>query len=375
LRENPVCALLGPRQCGKSTLARMVAGPEAHWFDLETESGRAALEHPELVLSPLRGLVVIDEIQLRPELFSVLRPMADRSGTPARFLILGSASPGIVGGVSESLAGRVGFVDLGGLDLGETGVESMERLWLRGGFPRSFLAASETASLRWRRDFIRTFLERDLPRLGIRTPSETLRRFWTMVAHYHGQVWNGAELSRSLGISQSSVRHYVDVLCGAYLVRRLMPWHTNLGKREVKAPKIYVRDSGILHSLLAMRNRESLFSNPKLGASWEGFCVEQALSLFGADETYFWATHNGAEIDLVVFRNGKAWGIDVKMSDAPRMTKSLHVALHDLGLERAWILYPGTRRYPVHERVEALPLSELPSLAEFLEEDQENATN
>lgn len=369
LRENPVCALLGPRQCGKSTLAHLVAGTEAHWFDLETETGRAALENPELALSPLRGLVVIDEVQLRPELFAILRPMADRPGIPARFLILGSASPGIVRGASESLAGRVGFVDLGGLHLGETGIDALDRLWIRGGFPRSFLAPSEPASNRWRTDFIRTLLERDLPRLGIRTPAETIRRFWAMVAHYHGQTWSGAELARSLGVAQSTIRHYLDLLCGTYLVRRLVPWHTNLGKREVKAPKVYLRDSGLLHSLLGVRNRENLLSHPKLGASWEGFALDQVLAIYGAHEAYFWATHNGAEMDLVLFRGGKSWGLEFKVGDAPRMTRSIHVALQDLALERVWILYPGRRRYSIHENVEVLPLSEIGSLAEFLDED------
>ena len=368
LEENPVCALLGPRQCGKSTLAGMLAEKrEGHWFDLERAADAAALAQPELALGGLRGLVVIDEIQRRPELFAALRPLADRRGTPARFLILGSASPEVVRGVSESLAGRVGFVDLSGFHLGETGPQTQDVLWQRGGFPRSFLAPSEEASVRWRTDFIRTFLEQDMPQLGIRTPAETLRRFWTMVAHYHGQVWNAAELARALSASENTARHYLDLLCGTYVVRRLMPWHTNTGKRELKAPKVYVRDSGLLHGLLGISAQRDLVAHPKLGASWEGFALEQILARWGTRDAYFWATHNGAELDLLLFSRGKAWGFEFKVSDGPVMTKSLHIALADLGLEKAWIIHPGTRRYAVHEKVEALPLRDIGSLGDLLE--------
>lgn len=365
LAENPVGALLGPRQCGKSTLARDFAGgTEARWFDLEDADDRAALRQPELALKSLEGLVVIDEIQRQPELFNVLRPLADRHGTPARFLVLGSASPEIVRGVSESLAGRVGFVDLTGFHLGEVGARARDELWLRGGFPRSFLAASDAASARWRADFIRTFLEQDLPQLGIRTAAETLRRFWTMVAHFHGQVWNGAELARALGASEPTARSYLDLLCGTYMARRLRPWHTNLGKRELKAPKVYLRDSGLVHSLLGIKERDDLLSHPKLGASWEGFALEQVLAACGQQDAYFWATHNGAELDLLLFRRGKAWGVEFKVGDGPQMTKSLQIALTDLKLERAWIVHAGSKRYPVHERVDALPLGKLDELTE-----------
>jgi hypothetical protein len=366
LAENPVVALLGPRQCGKSTLAGEVAEQtEAHWFDLESAQDRAALAQPELALKSLKGLVVIDEVQRRPELFQTLRPLADRRGKPARFLILGSASPDIVKGVSESLAGRAGFVDLGGFHLDEVGSAAADALWLRGGFPRSFLAPNDAASQRWRGDFIRTFLEQDLPQLGIRTAAETLRRFWTMVAHFHGQVWNAAELARALGTSEPTTRHYLDILCGTYVARRLQPWHTNLGKRELKAPKVYLRDTGLLHSLLGIKSRQELLSHPKLGASWEGFALEQALALFGADDAHYWATHNGAELDLLLFRHGKAWGLEFKVNDGPQMTKSLHVAVEDLKLERAWIVHPGEKRYAVHEKVEALPLRMLGELQEL----------
>lgn len=356
LRANPACALLGPRQCGKTTLARQVAARrvKAHYFDLESPADRARLAEPELALGRLEGLVVLDEIQRAPSLLEVLRPLSDRSGTPARFLVLGSAAPEVVRGASESLAGRVGFVDLGGLDLEETGAESWRRLWLRGGFPRSYLAESEAASLAWRRDFVRTFLERDMPQLGVRIPAEALRRFWTMVAHVHGGIWTGADVSRSLGLSQPAVRRYLDLLAGAYVLRVLPPWHENLTKRQVRAPKVYVRDSGLLHVLLGVESAEVLESHPSLGASWEGFALEQALSRLDAREAYFWATHAGAELDLLFIRGGKRYGVEFKYAAAPAMTRSLHAALEDLKLERAWIVHPGEQRFPVHAKVEAV---------------------
>jgi hypothetical protein len=362
LATNPICALLGPRQCGKTTLARQVAGRRrpAHIFDLESASGRARLADPELSLAPLTGLVVIDEIQRRPDLFEALRPLADRPGAPARFLVLGSTSPELVRGVSESLAGRVAFVDMGGFDLSEVGPAPWRRLWLRGGFPRSYLAARDGLSLTWRQDFIRTFLERDVPQLGLRIPSEALRRFWMMVAHFHAQIWNGAELARSLGVSEHTVRGYLDVLSGTYLLRQLPPWFANIGKRQYKAPKVYVRDSGLLHALLSIQSAADLEAHPKLGASWEGFALEQVLGAVGSREIFYWGTHAGAELDLLFFRQGRRYGVEFKYGAAPRMTKSLHIALSDLDLERAWIVYPGTERYPVHEKVEALPLAEMP---------------
>ncbi len=314
---------------------------------------------PELTLSELQGLVVIDEIQRLPGLFATLRPLADRPGQPARFLILGSASPELVKGASESLAGRVSFVDLGGFSLEEVGADSLPLLWQRGGFPRSFLAASDGASERWRQNFIRTFLERDIPQLGIRIPAETLRRFWMMVAHYHGQIWNGAELARSLGVSETTVRHYLDLLTGTFLLRQLPPWFENLGKRQYKAPKVYVRDSGLLHSLLGARRRDELLGRPKLGASWEGFALEQALNAAGSAEAFYWGTHAGAELDLVLFRGGRRYGVEFKHADAPAMTKSMHIALEDLKLERAWFVYPGKESYLVHEKVRVCPLPEL----------------
>jgi predicted AAA+ superfamily ATPase len=359
LADNCVCALLGPRQCGKTTLALQVAEQHrtSHYFDLETATGRARLSRPELALGPLHGLVIIDEIQRQPELFTALRPLADRNAPKTKFLILGSASPEIVRGASESLAGRIGFVDINGFDLEEVGEKALKKLWQRGGFPRSFLARTSGASIKWREDFVRTFLERDIPQLGIRIPAETLRRFWMMVAHYHGQVWNGAELARSLGTSEHTVRGYLDLLTGTFLLRQLQPWFENLSKRQYKSPKVYVRDSGLLHALLSIENDADLEAHPKYGASWEGFALEQLLSIMGSRQAYFWGTHSGAELDLMLLRHGRRYGVEFKASDAPKMTKSIHIALQDLHLEKVWVVYPGMDDYPIHERVEVVSLS------------------
>ena len=262
-------------------------------------------------------------------------------------------------GASESLAGRVGFIDMAGFDMREVKPLDAKRLWLRGGFPRSFLARSNGASMQWRQDFVRTFLERDVPQLGVRIATEALRRFWMMIAHYHGQIWNGAELARSLGVSEHTVRSYLDLLTGTFLVRQLQPWFENLSKRQYKSPKVYVRDSGLLHALLSLDSVAAHESHPKYGASWEGFAIEQILAVTGSRQAYFWGAHSGAELDLLLFRNGLRYGVEFKTTDAPRMTKSLHVALSDLNLERAWIVYPGVERYAVHERVEAAPLADV----------------
>jgi uncharacterized protein len=361
LEVNPICALLGPRQCGKTTLARQMTARklESHWFDLEQAASRARLSSPELTLSGLDGLIVIDEIQRQPELFEVLRPLADRAGKQAKFLILGSASPQLIKGVAETLAGRVGFVDLSGFDLTEVGVGEEKKLFLRGGFPRSFLAPSGTASLDWRHDFIRTFLERDIPQLGIRIPAAALNRFWMMLAHYHGQIWNGSELSRSLGTSEHTVRSYLDLLTSTFVIRQLQPWFENISKRQYKSPKIYVRDSGLLHALLSVGTMAELQGHPKYGASWEGFALEQVLQITGASQSFYWATHAGAELDLLLIRNGQRYGIEFKTSDAPGMTKSLHTAIRDLQLKHCWIVYPGAESYRIHEQVEVTSLKQL----------------
>ena len=362
LGEAPVTVLLGARQTGKTTLARMIAAHRApvHYFDLERAPDRAALATPEQTLGSLTGLIVIDEVQRLPELFSVLRPLVDRSDNPASFLLLGSASPHLVKGVSESLAGRALFVPIPGFSLEEVGNEIQDRLWLRGGFPRSWLASSDGASTRWREAFIATFLERDIPQLGFRMPAETLRRFWTMLSHFHGQVWNGSELARSLGTNEKTARRYLDILSGAYVVRVLPPWFENLSKRQRRSPKIYVRDTGLLHTLLGIETMAQLRSHPKYGASWEGFALEQVLMRCGDRSAYFWGTLRGAELDLLIVQAGQRYGFEFKCQDAPRMTKSLHIALTDLQLERAFIVYPGTERYLIGEQAEVVPLTAFP---------------
>jgi uncharacterized protein len=367
-RIHPVTAILGPRQCGKTTLARMFAAKKAATrFDLEDPVDLQRLSSPAMALEPLTGLVVIDEIQRRPELFELLRVLVDRENNRARFLVLGSASPFLVKNVSESLAGRVGFVDLSGFDLDEVGSARQDRLWVRGGFPRSFLAPEDGASLAWRSDFIRTFLERDIPQLGITIPAETLRRFWTMVAHYHGQVWNGAEFARSLGVSEPTARRYLDILAGAYLIRVLPPWFENMRKRQVKAPKIYIRDSGLLHALLQLQGLAEIQGHPKLGASWEGFALEQTLNLLQSRDAYFWGTHAGAELDLMFVRGGKRYGIEFKYTDAASRSRSMQVALEDLGLEHLWVVFPGNQGYPLDKRITAMPMKSVPGLLQRLQ--------
>jgi predicted AAA+ superfamily ATPase len=366
-RIHPVAAILGPRQCGKTTLAGMFASKKAAIrFDLENPVDVQRLASPAVTLEPLSGLVVIDEIQRKPELFELLRVLVDRKNSPARFLVLGSASPTLVKNASESLAGRVGFVDLSGFDLHEVAARHQNRLWVRGGFPRSFLAADDAASSAWRSDFIRTFLERDIPQLGITIPPETLRRFWTMVAHYHGQVWNGADFARSLGVSEPTARRYLDILAGAYMIRVLPPWFENLGKRQVKAPKIYIRDSGILHSLLQLRDLSELQGHPKLGASWEGFALEQTLNLLQTRDAYFWGTHSGAELDLMIVSGGKRFGIEYKYTDAPSRSRSMSVAMEDLGLEHLWVVFPEGPEYPLDKRITAMPMKSVPRLVQRL---------
>lgn len=365
LEVHPCAALTGPRQCGKTTLARQITAdaPGSTWFDLEAAVDRQRLATPEQTLGRLRGLVIIDEVQRMPALFETLRVLVDRPDNDARFLLLGSASPELVKGVSESLAGRVGLVDLGGFGLDETGTDAWRTLWGRGGFPRAFLARSTRASSLWRRNFVRTFLERDIPQLGITIPAESLRRFWTMVAHYHGQTWNAAEFARALGSSEGTARRYLAILAGALMVRVLPPWFENLKKRQVKAPKVYVRDTGLLHTLLGIPGEDQLLGYPKVGASFEGFVVEQLVGALETRDAYYWATHAGAELDLLLLRGGKRYGVECKFADAPGTTRSMRVALEDLGLEHLWVVYPGDEEYALDDRISVLPVAEVGTLA------------
>jgi predicted AAA+ superfamily ATPase len=357
LARNPIAVLTGPRQCGKTTLAReLVREDSVNYFDLEDPASLARLDEPMTALGPLRGLVVIDEIQRRPDLFPVLRVLVDRCDRPARFLILGSASGDLMRQSSESLAGRTERIEIGGFTVAELGAESSHKLWRRGGFPLSYLARTEQDSLAWRKQLIRTLLDRDLPQWGVRVPAAALQRFWTMVAHYHGQTWNAAEPARALGVNPSTCRRYLDVLTDAMMVRQLQPWHANLGKRQVKSPKVYVRDSGLLHQLLGLGTEKALLSHPKLGASWEGFVIEQVLAVEPHDDAWFWATHQGAEIDLILRRGDQLLGVECKRADAPRLTPSIRIALADLGLAWVGVVYPGDKRYPIADRVEAVPL-------------------
>ena len=364
LRENPVVALLGARQVGKTTLARELMrqrrGP-ATWFDLERSRDLRQLDEPTLTLEPLRGLVVLDEIQNRPELFPVLRVLADRSPRPARFLVLGSASPELLRQGSETLAGRIAFHELPGFDLAEVEPSNWQRLWLRGGFPRAYLPRAHRQSGEWRANFVRTFVERDLPRLGTVTSPRTLADFWTMMSHYHGQVWNSSELGRAFGVAHTTVRGYLNLLTDTFVVRQLPPWTENIGKRVVKSPKVYVADSGLLHTLLGIEKPADLTSHPKVGASFEGFALEQVIRRLELRprEAFFWATHSGAELDLLVIRGRLRLGFEFKRTDAPRMTRSMMVSIDTLGLDRIDVVHAGSHGFRMHDKVRAVPMQGL----------------
>lgn len=359
LKRLPGVALLGPRQCGKTTLARQVAAATgARIFDLENPDDAAALENPMLALEGLRGLVVLDEVQRRPELFPVLRVLMDREGVLAKFLLLGSASPFLVRGVTESLAGRVAFIDLQGFLVEEVGADDLSRLWVRGGFPRSFLAEDENSSHSWRRDFIRTFIEKDFATLGLGATPSSLGRLWQMAAHYHGQILNASEIGRALGESYKTVQRHLELLEGAFMIRLLRPWYENLGKRLVKSPKLYVRDSGLFHSLLGIGGLEALLGHPKIGASWEGFALEQVLARLPKMDAWFWGTQGGAELDLLIQPGGKRIGFEFKVADAPKMTKSLSIVQSDLALDELLVVKPLGRGYPLEKRIRVLSLEE-----------------
>lgn len=360
LARSRIVTLIGPRQCGKTTLAReFLAEDSANYFDLEDPASLARLAEPMTALASLKGLVVIDEVQRRPDLFPVLRVLADRKGFAGKFLILGSASGDLLRQSSETLAGRMETLTLRGFSLGELGNPPPDQHWLRGGFPLSYLAASDADSMAWRKNFIQTLLERDLPQWGVHIPSAALWRFWAMLSHYHGQTWNAAEPARAMGVSESTTRRYLDVLTDAFMVRQLQPWHANVRKRQVKAPKIYIRDSGLLHQLLGIRNDKELHTHPKIGASWEGYVAEEVLAAVQPDEAYFWATHQGAEIDLVLRKDGRLLGVECKRTDAPRLTPSMRIALEDLQLERIAVVYPGSKRFSITSEIEAVPLHDV----------------
>lgn len=360
LKRSRVTALIGPRQAGKTTLARQILPPDSPaYFDLEDPRSLARLDQPMIALAPLKGTVIIDEVQRRPDLFPVLRVLADRKPLLARFLILGSASPQLLRQSTETLAGRIEIIELPGLRLEELGRQAMRRHWLRGGFPPAYLARTLGDSLDWRQQFIQTFLERDLPQLGVSIPAQALLRFWTMLAHYHGSLWNAAEPARSLGLSSPTVRSYLELLTGLFMVRQLQPWHENLAKRQVKSPKVYVRDSGLLHALLSLRAERDLLSHPKAGASWEGYALEEILKTVQPEAAYFWATQQGAELDLLLFRRGRRYGIEFKFQDAPRLTPSMRIALQDLRLDGLTVLYPGDQPYELARGVRVMPLSAL----------------
>jgi hypothetical protein len=364
LRHYPVVGIIGARQVGKTTLARIVAArgkAPTVFFDLENPDDLARLAEPMLALKDRRGLIVIDEIQRRPDLFPLLRVLADRTRRPARFLVLGSASPALLRQSSETLAGRIAYHELRGLTLEDVGSGHGSRLWIRGGFPRAFLARSAAACDEWRRDFVRTFLERDLPQLGIGVRSTTLHRFWAMLAHYHGQTWNASEFGRSFGVADTTVRSYLDVLTAALVIRQLLPWQENISKRQVRAPKIYVLDSGLLHTLLNLTDREDVERHPKVGASWEGFVLEQIVRRLRArpEECFFWRTHAGAELDLLVVSGRHRFGFEIKRTSAPQVTSSMRTALSDLKLDSLDVVHAGDSTFPLTDRIRAVALSDL----------------
>jgi len=360
LRRSRGVVLAGPRQVGKTTLARrFLPADHPNYFDLEDPEARARLAEPMAALRDLRGLVVIDEIQRTPDLFPVLRVLMDRESRNGQYLLLGSASPNLLRQTGESLLGRVEVIEITGFNLDETGPEGLHALWARGGYPLAYTAATDADSLRWRKEAINRFVESELPVLGLNVPAPAMLRFWTMLAHYHGQVWNAADPARSLGVSEPTLRRYLDHLTQTYMVRQLRPWHENLGKRQVKSPKIYFRDTGLLHALMGVADSASLLAHPKSGASWEGYALEQVIRLARPDAAYFWATHHGAELDLLLFRGSERVGVEIKRADAPRVTHSNHIVLRDLKLDRLYIVYPGRERYRLAEKVEVVPLTAL----------------
>ncbi len=364
LKAHAVVGIIGARQVGKTTLARTLIkeqGGRGSFFDLENSEDLSRLSDPMFALKRLKGLVVIDEIQQKPEIFRALRVLADRPSRPARFLVLGSASPQLLRQSSETLAGRIAYHELSGFSLDEVGAKNGERLWVRGGFPLSFLAGSEAKSFAWRQFFIKNFLERDLPQLGINIRAVTLRRFWTMLAKYHGQQWNGSEFGRAFGVADTTVRHYLDILTSALVVRQLLPWHENIGKRQIKAPKVYILDSGLLHSLLNLRSLRDLEGHPKIGSSWEGFVIHEVIRRLGVlpEECFYWGTHAGAELDLLVVRGRIRLGFEIKRTSSPTVTPSMNHALQDLKLKELTVIHAGEQTYQMAPKIKAVAFSQL----------------
>jgi predicted AAA+ superfamily ATPase len=365
IKDFPVTAILGPRQCGKTFLAQQMDAD--HYFDLENLSDHAAFQHPQTLLDPLKGLIVIDEVQRQPELFSVLRYLVDHN-PQQKYLLLGSASGALLRQSSESLAGRIGYYYLSGFQIADVGGGNIRRLWLRGGFPRAYLARNNESCRQWQDNYLTTFFEKDLPQLGITIPSQTLRRFWTMLSNYHGQIINFSEIGRSFGVSDMTVRKYIDILQSAFMIRVLQPWFSNIGKRLVKNPKIYFRDSGLFHRLLSLSQERDLLGHAKLGSSWEGFALECLIEnlVLHPQEIYFWSTHAGAEIDLIWQASGKWWGAEFKYSDAPTLTKSMSIASSDLNLKHLWVIYPGKKEYPLARQISALPISSMSKIEQMV---------
>ena len=367
IKEFPAVAILGPRQCGKTTLAKQFAKQheksKIHFFDLENPVDLSRLENPTLALKDLTGFIIIDEIQRRPELFPVLRVLIDKN-KKSRYIILGSASGELISQSSETLAGRISYIELGGFSLDILPVKDIQKLWIRGGFPRSFIAKNDASSFQWREDFITTFLERDIPNLGIRIPAQSLRRFWLMLSHYHGQIFNASEIGRSLGASDTTVRRYLDILSGTFIIRQLQPWFYNTKKRLVKRPKIYFRDSGIFHTLMFLENYNDVISNPKLGTSWEGFTLEQVIQHLNLkeEEAFFWSAHTGAELDLLFNRKGRLWGVEIKYNEAPKLTKSMKSAIAELSLSHLWVIYPGEENYKLDKNISVISIKSLYSI-------------
>ena len=362
-RTHPAVGMLGPRQCGKTTLARdhiaSLPRQQVHYFDLEDPEHLNRLREPKLALAPLEGLIVIDEVQRSPELFPLLRVLIDQKRERQRYLILGSASRKLIRQSSETLAGRIAYLELPPFTAFE--VEDASRLWLRGGFPPAYLAPTDGDSMVWRKAYVTTFLERDVPALGIDFAANAMRRFWMMLAHSHGQVFNASDLARSLGVSSPTVKRYLDILNGTFMTRLLQPWHANIRKRQVKSPKVYFRDAGILHALLNLPDQPALHGHPQVGASWEGFALEQVAQIYGAqaEECYFWGAHTGPELDLLMVRGSRKVAFEFKYSSAPKRTRSMRLALDALGLDQITIVYPGDDAYPLTENIRVANLAHL----------------